>query len=280
MQQAADALGSVRRLAAEHLRMRLLEYELIRRYMPEVSVVKGETALSPVRLLKDPSEIEAHRRAIRVAETALGALIPTLTPGVTEREIAGELTSALLLGGGESLPFDPLVLSGPKSAMPHGTTGDRLVESGDILLIDFGTSVDGYQSDITRTFVVGGAPNEDLKRVHAAVLAANRAGRASARPGVACQEVDRAARRTIAEAGYAQGFIHRTGHGLGLDIHEDPSIVEGNEMPLEPGMVFTIEPGVYRAGWGGVRIEDDVLITQDGCQSLTTLDRTLRVVGS
>jgi Xaa-Pro dipeptidase len=179
--------------------------------------------------------------------------------------------------GATSLPFEPIVLIGPRSALPHGAPGDRSVQPGDLLLFDFGVSVDGYASDITRTFAVGQLDDE-LRRAYDAVKRANEAGRKAARPGVEIQEVDRAARKVIADAGYGQYFTHRTGHGLGLEDHEPPFACEGDTTILEPGMTFTVEPGVYLPGKGGVRVEDDVVITQDGSESLTTFDRELRIV--
>ncbi len=280
MRQAADALPGVRTLAVEYLRMRVLEHDLIRRFWPEARVMKAESVLDPLRMCKDASEVASLRRAIEVAEAALEEVVSGLSPGSTERQIASQLTSAVLLGGGESVPIQPIVLSGPRSALPHGRPSDRVVWAGDILLIDFVITVDGYHSDITRTFVVGQAPDGRLRQVYAAVRAANEAGRAVVRPGATCQHVDRAARQVLVDAGLGEHFIHRTGHGLGLDVHEEPGIVEGNDTPLEEGMVFTVEPGVYLEGWGGVRIEDDVLVTEDGCETLTTFSRELRVVAT
>jgi Xaa-Pro dipeptidase len=151
------------------------------------------------------------------------------------------------------------------------------LETGDLLLIDYGAAVEGYFSDITRTFAVGKLDPE-LTGVHEIVQAANTAGRAAARPGVPCQDVDRAARRVIEEAGYGPYFIHRTGHGLGMEVHEPPYMVEGNTRRLEVGMTFTVEPGIYLPGRGGVRVEDNVVITEDGSKSLTTLERNLQVI--
>jgi len=280
MRQASEALPGMRTLAVEYLRMRVLEHDLISRFVPDVRMVKGEAVLDPLRMRKDASEIASLRRAIEVAEAALEEVVPSLSPGVTEREVCNQLTSAILLGGGESVPIEPIVLSGPRSALPHGRPGERRVEAGEILLIDFVMTVDGYHSDITRTFVVGQEPDDRLREVYAAVRAANEAGRAAARPGVACQDVDRVTRQVLVDAGLGEHFIHRTGHGLGLDVHEEPGIVEGNDMPLEEGMVFTVEPGVYLEGWGGIRIEDDVVVTEGGCETLTTFSRELRVVAT
>ena len=280
MHQVSQALPGVRTLAVEYLRMRVLEHDLIRRFMPDVGVVRGEAVLDPLRMCKDVSEIASLRRAIEVAETALEEVVSSLSPGVTEREICSQLTSTLLLSGGEAVPIEPIVLSGPRSALPHGRAGERRVEAGEIVLIDFVTTVNGYHSDITRTFVVGQEPSGRLRKVYAAVRAANEAGRAAVRPGATCQDVDRGARQVLVDAGLGEYFIHRTGHGLGLDVHEEPGIVEGNDMPLEEGMVFTVEPGVYLEGWGGIRIEDDVVVTEDGCETLTIFSRELRVVAT
>ena len=264
-----------RTLAAEYYRMRLVEHALLRRALPAVGIVEAEAALTPARIVKDAAEIAAHRRAVRVTEAALAETMADVQPGMTEREIAGRLTAALLLHGGESVPIDPHVQSGPNTALPHGATSDRRVESGDFLLLDFVTTVAGYYADITRTFVVGAEPTGEQRRVYETVLAANAAGRGAARPGVTGEELDAIVRRVIDAAGYGPHFIHRTGHGLGLEVHEEPQIVAGNRTPLAPGMVFTIEPGIYLPGWGGVRIEDDVVITETGCESLTIYPREL-----
>ena len=279
MRQAAQTLNGVRTLGVEHLRMRVLEADLIGRFMANIRVLKGETVINPLRLHKDVSEVASHRKAVQVCEGALEEAVSSLSPGDLERQICSRLTSAILKYGGESTPIEPLVLSGPNSASPHGRSGERRIEAGDILLFDFVTTVNGYYADITRTFVVGQEPDERLHSVYNAVKSANAAGRAAVRPGVTCQDVDRAARQVLVDAGFGPNFIHRTGHGLGLDVHEEPNIVDGNEMPLEEGMVFTIEPGVYIEGWGGIRIEDDIVVTRDGCESLTTFSRDLRVIG-
>jgi Xaa-Pro aminopeptidase len=170
--------------------------------------------------------------------------------------------------------FSPLVQAGLSAAFPHGNAGDRKVQMGDVLLIDFGYTMDDYPADITRTVVVG-TPSAEIKRIYETVKAANAAARAIAKPGSTCQEVDRAARAVIEAAGYGKYFTHRTGHGLGLEGHEAPYIVEGNATVLQPGMMFTIEPGVYIEGVGGVRIEDNVVITETGHDCLTTFEREL-----
>ena len=276
---AAGALNLInKRLGVEELRMRVLESQIIEEYMLGVKLVPAGSALAELRLRKDADALAALRDAIRISEAALQACIDAVQPGMTEREITNRLVMEQLQRGGGKHPFEPIVLSGPNSALPHGEPGERRVAAGEPLLIDFGTTVRGYASDITRTFSVGVA-SARLSEVYAIVRAANAAGRAAAGPGVPPEAVDRATRKVIEEAGYGPYFTHRTGHGLGLEAHEGPNIVEGNRLVLEPGMVFTIEPGIYLPGEVGVRIEDDMVITADGAESLTTFDRDLMVIG-
>jgi Xaa-Pro dipeptidase len=267
-----------KRLAVERLAMRVLELQMMQRDAPGVQTTPAEPLLSRLRMTKDGAELAHMRQAAAVAEEALARVLSEIRPGMTEQEVAAELMVHLLRGGSGVLPFRPLVQGGPNSASPHAGPGSRRLEPGDVLLIDFGATVGGYASDITRTFAIGELGPE-LTTVHEIVQAANAAGRAAAGPGVPCQEVDRAARRVITEAGYGQYFTHRTGHGLGLQGHEPPYIVEGNERRLEVGMTFTVEPGIYLPGRGGVRVEDDVVITEGGCESLTTFERGLQLLG-
>lgn len=185
-----------------------------------------------------------------------------------------ELTEA----GAESLSFNPIVAAGPNGALPHAVPTDRPIQNGDLLIVDWGAIVDDYPSDITRTFAVGDIDPE-LAQIYDAVKQANEAGKAAARPGATGRDVDRAARRVIVELGYGEYFIHRTGHGLGLEVHEPPYMMEGNTTPLEVGNVFTVEPGIYLPDRAGVRIEDDVLIIPEGFRSLTTFSRELIRVG-
>jgi Xaa-Pro dipeptidase len=276
--RACAALGlSGQRLAVERLTMRVLELEMVQRDAPGVRIVPTEPLLAELRMVKDAGELAHMRQAATLAEEALARTLKTIRAGMTEQEIAAELTVNLLRGGSGVMPFEPLVQSGPNSALPHATPGSRRLQAGDLLLIDFGATASGYASDITRTFACGELEPE-LVEVHEIVQAANAAGRAAAGPGVPCQEVDRAARRVIERAGYGEYFIHRTGHGLGLQGHEPPYIVEGNEQPLQVGMTFTVEPGIYLPDRGGVRVEDDVVITEDGCESLTSFERGMGIV--
>lgn len=266
-------------IGVESLRMRFLELRLLEAAAPDATFVDAEKVTTELRLTKDAAELQAMRRAVHVAEQALRATMPQLRAGMTERQAASELTAQMLRAGSDSeLPFPPIVASGPNSALPHATPTDRQLQPGDFLIIDWGAAVDGYISDLTRTLAFEPVDPE-LRRVHAIVLQANEAGRAAARPGVACAEVDRAARQVIEKAGYGPRFTHRTGHGIGMEAHEPPYIRGDNAELLAPGMTFTVEPGVYLTGRGGVRIEDNVVITPDGAESLSTLDRSLVVIG-
>jgi Xaa-Pro dipeptidase len=234
-----------------------------------------------LRTAKDADEVAAMRRAVAIAEAAYVSVRPGLRAGLTERDVASRLTAALLTAGSDpELPFFPIVASGPNGARPHAVPSDRALVAGDLVVIDWGARSGGYCSDITRTVAVAGtdvAP--DLLAAYQAVFDANAAGRAAARPGVTGRDVDAAARGVIAAAGLGEFFVHRTGHGLGLETHEDPDMKATNRVPLVLGATFTVEPGVYLEGRGGVRIEDDVVVVAGGAETLTTLPRELVVVG-
>jgi Xaa-Pro dipeptidase len=230
-----------------------------------------------LRMRKDPDEIAQIRRAVENAQEALSAILGGLHPGMTEGEIARQLKLEILAAGAEDLSFQPIVSAGPNAANPHASPSDRALQPGDFLLFDWGLYSRGYASDITRTFPVGKMESE-MRTVYDVVRRANAAGREKVRPGVTCSQVDAATRSVIDEAGYGRLFTHRTGHGLGMEIHEPPYIVAGNEQVLEVGMTFTIEPGIYLPGRNGVRIEDDIVVTEDGCESLTTMSRDWRPV--
>jgi len=265
------------RLGVEALRMRLLEARILQRYAPGAELTPADDLFAELRIVKQDAELDAMRRAVAVAERAFELWLPQLRVGMTEREAAARLIAALLANGGDALAFDPIVCGGPNGAMPHAHPAHRPFQPGDWVVVDWGAMVDGYVSDITR-MVVFGEPSAPLAEVHEIVLRANEAGRAAVAPGVEAQAVDAAARAVITAAGYGPRFTHRTGHGLGLESHEPPYLVAGNAQVLEPGMTFTVEPGIYLDGVGGVRIEDDVLLTPDGVQTLTALSRSPFVV--
>jgi Xaa-Pro dipeptidase len=270
--ELADAL-----LGVEALRMRLLEARILQRYAPGVELVPADDLFAELRMVKSGAELDAMRRAVAAAELAFTLWIPQLRVGMTEREAAARLIAALLSNGADALAFDPIVCGGPNGAMPHAHPAHRPFQPGDWVVVDWGAVVDGYDSDLTR-MVVFGEPTGELADVHEIVLRANEAGRAAVVPGVEAQVVDMAARTVIVAAGYGAQFTHRTGHGLGLEAHEPPYIVAGNAQPLAPGTTFTVEPGIYLEGVGGIRIEDDVVVTPEGVQTLTTLPRSAFVV--
>ena len=261
-----------KRLGVEFLNMRVLELKHLEQYAPGCQMLDAGGVLSELRMIKDAKEIEHIRQAIRITEQALQEVADAIQPGRADLEIAAELKIAFLRAGGQGMSFEPIVVAGPESASPHAGPSGRLIEPGDLIVIDCGVTYQGYVADITRTFAAGPiAPR--LEHVYEIVKEANAAGRAAVRPGVPAQDVDRVTRQVIARAGYGEYFVHRTGHGLGLEVHEPPYIVEGNEALLRPGMTFTIEPGIYLPGQGGVRIEDDVLVTPQGAETLTTFPR-------
>ena len=261
-------------IGVEARSMRLLELRQIERNAHGAKVVEADELLSQGRMRKDRDEIEAIRTAISVSEQSLSATCAQVKAGMSERDVQMILNMEMLKHGADGNGFPPIVCSGPRAALPHGVASNRHFQEGDCLLIDFGFRVGVYSADITRTFSIGTSTPE-WKEIYETVKAANEAGRKMAGPGVTAEEVDVATRKVIVDAGYGKYFTHRTGHGLGLDIHEPPYIVSGNETVLEPGMVFTVEPGIYIADRVGVRIEDDIVITQDGAETLSTYPRAL-----
>lgn len=266
-----------RRVGVEALKMRVLEADVLTE-IGGARVLHADHILDGVRLSKDADEIAVMQRAAAIAEMALTHLLPTIRIGQTERAIAARLTQALLDAGADGPAFDPIVSAGPNAASPHAVPTERPIGLGELLIIDWGARVGDYVSDITRTFALGPL-NEALGDIYAAVQAGNAAGCAVCRPGVSGEAIDRAARAAIEAAGYGDYFIHRTGHGLGMEAHESPSLMAGNRAPLPVGAAFTVEPGVYLSGLGGARIEDNIVLTADGYLSLTTLPRDLQTIG-
>ena len=268
-----DLEGKV--FGVEHLHMRILELRRLEEHAAHAKFVDADPLLSGLRVVKDEEEIEALRRAAKANEECFRQVMEHIQPGVTEQELSAVWQRAALEAENSQLSdLPPIVASGPNGASPHTTATSRRLEDGDLVTIDAFLLVDGYYSDITRTYAVG-EPDEELKRIYSVVQEANAAARAIIKPRIEAQEVDRSARQVIEKAGYGEYFIHRTGHGMGLEIHEEPNIVEGNDLLLKQGMVFTVEPGIYVPGLGGVRIEDNVLVTETGCETLSTLPRQL-----
>ncbi|HCC78156.1 MAG: peptidase M24 [Chloroflexi bacterium GWB2_49_20] len=259
--------------------LRLLEYGFLQAATPGAKFMDAGETISSMRLVKDAEEVDAMRRAVGVAQKALQNTLPLIKIGMTEKEVAGELTLQLLRHGSEpEMGFSPIVSGGLNGANPHATPGTRELQVGDLLVIDWGAMVDGYISDLTRTFSIG-AVEPEYRKIHQIVQEANSAGRAAGKPGDPCAHVDKAARNVIEKAGYGVYFTHRTGHGIGMEGHEEPYMRGDNMQILQPGMAYTVEPGIYLPGRNGVRIEDDMVITGAGCESLSDMPRELTVIG-
>jgi Xaa-Pro dipeptidase len=278
--KAVQALGlDGKRIGVEPRQLRLLEFRHVKAGAPEADYPDASDVLSGLRLRKDPPEVEAMRRAVKIAQEALEATIPLIKIGMTEKELSAELVVQLLKHGSEpELPFAPIVSGGPNGANPHASPTERKLQAGDLLVVDWGATYDGYISDLTRTFAVGEVDDE-YQKIHKIVQEANAAGRAAAKPGVPCADVDKAAREVIEKAGYGVYFTHRTGHGIGMEGHEEPYMRGDNMQLLEPGMAFTVEPGIYLPNRNGVRIEDNVVITETGADVLSDMPREMRIVG-
>jgi Xaa-Pro dipeptidase len=262
-------------LGIDGLTMRAGEYLALLAEAPDLQVRRAERELMRLRARKEPAEVAAIREAVALSERALLRLLPELAVGQSEVGVAEHIGRLLREEGSEGDAFPALVQSGPNSALPHGSPSDRVLKEGEALLIDYGGRKKGYPADITRTYALG-TPDPQLARIFEVVSAANRAAIAATKPGAEMQAVDRAARQVIEAAGYGAYFIHRTGHGLGLEVHESiPQLAEGVTDVLEPGMIATLEPGIYIPGFGGVRLEDDVVVTETGCEVLTELPHQL-----
>jgi Xaa-Pro dipeptidase len=262
-------------IGVEPLRLRFMELEYLRTAAPKAHFNSGDSVVNRLRLTKDAAEITCMRKAVDIAQKALQATLPLIKPGVTELEIAGELNIQLLRAGSDGdLPFKPIVSGGPNSANPHATPSERKLQSGDLLVIDWGAISGGYISDLTRTFAIGQV-EEEYEKIAAIVKEANAAGRAASKPNIPAGEVDKVTRKIIETAGYGKYFTHRTGHGIGMESHEPPYMFGENNLILQPGMTYTVEPGIYLTGRGGVRIEDNMVISESGAETLSDMPREL-----
>lgn len=243
----------------------------------ETELVPVTGIIEKLRLIKDESEIKIVKDAASIADAAFSHIIEFIRPGLTEREVSNELEFFMRKNGATSSSFDIIVASGYRSALPHGVASDKIIETGELVTLDFGAYYKGYCSDITRTVAIGNVSDE-LKEIYQVVYDAQMLGMKGIRPGMTGKEADALTRDYIVSKGYGDYFGHSTGHGIGLDVHEGPALSMKSDTILEPGMLVTVEPGIYVSGLGGVRIEDDALITKDGNESLTSSTKSLLTI--
>lgn len=271
---AAAGAAALTRLGLEAQDVTWAGHDEMSAWFASIELVATAGLVEELRMVKDVSEVARIRRACAVADDALGACAPRLAQRPTEREFAWALEVAMRERGASAMSFDPIVASGPHAAQPHARPSDRVIEPCELVVLDFGCVVDGYCSDMTRTVSVGD-PGGDARRLYDTVLAAQQAGRAAVAPGVAIADVDAACRDLIGAAGWGDAFLHGTGHGVGLEIHEAPRVAASVGGTLASGQVVTVEPGVYLTGVGGVRIEDTVVVTAEGHVALTEFPKDL-----
>ncbi|NKB52261.1 MAG: M24 family metallopeptidase [Rhizobiaceae bacterium] len=279
---AADCLPELQaaqNFGLEAQRMRVFEQMALQKVFPNAIFRDSHAEISEIRLIKTSSEIDNLKKAIQISEAALEATLQQVEVGQTEKQIEAILLKELFANGADGLAFDPIVAAGENSAQPHASARhDYQIKEGDALMFDFGASWNGYNADITRTFFIKQVSEHD-RAFYETVLSANERGKLVSRAGTSAHEVDDQVQKVLENSQFAQFRRHKTGHGLGLDVHEAPQIMRGNRTPLQTGMVFTVEPGLYRQGECGVRIEDDVVVTDTGIECLTSFPRDLRLVG-
>src|SRR5713226_4541797 len=271
-----DALKGSVRLGVEKEHMTLAVAEALRERLRTRDLLDVAPEIRRLRHTKSPVELEKLAHAAAITDATTEEILGRMHGGQTELEIALAIGASIGAGGG-TLAFQTLVLAGPNSALPHGRPSGQHLSQGDLVLLDFGAAYEGYCADTTRVAVVGTSTTRQ-REIHGLVLDAHDAAIDAVRAGATTGDVDSAARKVIEAAGLGDRFFHRVGHGLGLEPHEDPSLDPGSKTVLEVGMVFTVEPGIYIPGWGGVRIEDDVVVETDGCRLLTKADGSLRTV--
>lgn len=264
--------AKLKKLGIEGSSMTVAVRDQIAAEVGATELVSTSNLVENLRIIKDKDEIAEIRRAIWFAERAFGVLRASLRPERTEKEVADELENQIRLYGGKGCSFQSIIAVGARAALPHARPTDQKIGADDFVLVDWGANGGLYMSDLTRVLVTGKI-SPKLERIYRVVLSAQEQAIAAIRPGMTSHDVDLVARTIIAKAGFGRNFGHGLGHGIGLEIHEAPRLAAGQQLKLEPGMVVTVEPGIYLPGWGGVRIEDDVLVTKTGCEVLTTLDK-------
>ncbi|MEI4769281.1 Xaa-Pro peptidase family protein [Psychrobacillus sp. FJAT-51614] len=277
VQTIQNKVGVIQSLAIEKAHLTVERQEAILERIPEIQISRIDEEINKLRVIKTEDELVNMRKAAELADFAIEVGCKEIAEGKTELEILNAIESAVKEKGGYQMSFDTMVLSGPKTASPHGNPGDRKIQKGDFVIFDLGVIYNGYCSDITRT-VAFGEPTEDKREVYDTVRRAEEAAVNAVKPGITAMELDKIARDVITDAGYGEYFTHRLGHGLGISVHEFPSITGVNDMKLETGMVFTIEPGIYHPNITGVRIEDDVVVTENGVEVLTKFPKELIVL--
>ena len=243
----------------------------------DAKLIPYNSKIAGFRGVKEPYELEKMRKAQAITDAAFAEILGRVKVGMTEKELCAELIYCLLKNGGEGLSFDPIVVSGPNTSLPHGVPGDRKIQEGDFVTMDFGVLYDGYCSDMTRTIAVGYVTDE-MEKVYKTVLRAQTAAIAASRPGMTGSDIDKVARDVITEAGYGQYFGHGYGHSLGLEIHESPNCNPKGTQAMVAGNVTSAEPGIYLPGQFGVRIEDVIIFTEDGCEDITKSPKDLIVL--
>ena len=263
-------------LGYEEAYLTVAEYRGYQQYL-NAKLVEKHTELYDLRAIKEPWELDLMRKAQVITDAAFSDILPRIKAGMTEKEVQAELIYCLLKNGADGPSFDPIVVSGPKTSMPHGVPGERVIREGDFITMDFGALYKGYCADMTRTVAVGFV-TEEMEKVYNIVLQAQLAGIAATKAGVTGKVVDAAARKVIEDAGYGQYFGHGFGHGLGMEIHESPNPNPGGERIMEENMITSAEPGIYLPGKFGVRIEDVVIYRKDGCENITHSPKNLIIL--
>lgn len=264
----------IKRLGFESNAMTYEDYRKLQEKLTRVSFIPLAQEITKLRLRKGPEELEKIRRAIHIASVSFTDTLSRIRTGARERSVADFLECRMKRWGGDKMAFDTIVASGPRAALPHGAASAKRLQKRDTVVIDFGTRYRGYHSDETKTLILG-QPDAEKRKVYEIVRRAQEKALKTIRPGVSFRQIDAAAREVISRAGYGKFFGHGTGHGVGLAIHEAPSISPQGRGVAEEGMVFTVEPGIYIPGWGGVRLEDMVWVTGRGCEKLTVLSKDL-----
>lgn len=275
-QEIQNRKKEISTIAIEKGHLTLERFEAIQSHFQHSNFIQIDSKLNELRMIKDETELSKMRKAAQLADFAIDIGVKEIAEGKTELEIVQKMESAIKEKG-YSMSFETTVLSGPKTASPHGIPGNRKIQKGDFVLFDLGVIYEGYCSDITRT-VAFGEIGEEERFIYETVRKSNEESIKAVKPGIRCMDLDKISRDIIREAGYGKYYTHRLGHGLGISIHEFPSVTGTNELELKPGMVFTIEPGIYKEGVAGVRIEDDVVVTEDGVEVLTKYPKELIVI--